>query len=207
MIKRDRLRRPARRPAFKSPKRRMLIVTEGAVTEKKYFEGMIAALRNSRIDYKVIGGVGVPQTIVATAIDLQRAAGEKARLEQDDNLKYEEIWCAFDVDQHPKIPEARKLAHQHGIALAISNPCFELWLWLHFSDAPGPRTPQEMQSKLRRFIPEYRKHVRFTDLADGYTTAVQRAIQLDEQAHAASDEGRNPTTGVWRLTESIRANS
>ncbi len=74
MVQRHRERPPARRPAFKSPKPRMLIVTEGAVTEKKYLEGMIAWLKNSRIDFKVIGGVGVPATFAHWALELKGPA-------------------------------------------------------------------------------------------------------------------------------------
>jgi hypothetical protein len=204
VVQRNRERPPARRPAFKSPKPRMLIVTEGAVTEKKYLEGMIAWLKNSRVDFKVIGGVGVPATIVQFALDLKRSAEEKSRLQRDDNLRYEEIWCAFDVDQHPKLPEVCKLAQQHGIELAISNPCFELWIWLHFDDSPGVQSPQSLQCMLRRYLPDYRKHVRFSDVSQGYHDAVRRAEQLDHQAQAVGRPGRNPTTGIWRLTENIR---
>ena len=60
---------------------------------------------------------------------------------------------------------------------------------------------------LKQFIPDYRKHVRFEDLASGYLAAVRRARALDQQAVDDHDEGRNPTTGFWRLTESIRDNS
>lgn len=207
MAERHRERLPARRPAFKNPKPRMLIVTEGAVTEKRYLEGMIAWLKNSRVDFKVIGGVGVPATIVQFALDLKRSAEDKSRRQRDDNLRYEEVWCAFDVDQHPKLPEVCKLAQQHGIELAISNPCFELWIWLHFDDSPGVQSSQSLQSMLRRYLPNYRKHVQYSDVSSGYHDAVRRAEQLDQQAHAAGQTGRNPTTGIWRLTENIRRNS
>jgi len=38
----------------------------------------------------------------------------------------------FDVGEHPKLPEALDLARRHEIAVAISNPCIELWFLLHF---------------------------------------------------------------------------
>lgn len=204
---RDRHRRSARQPAFRIPKRRILIVTEGAVTEKKYFEGLISACKNPCVEFKVMGGVGVPMTIVETAIRFQRAAIDKARLEKDRNLEFDEVWCVFDVDQHPKILEARKLANQNQIELSISNPCFELWLWLHFDDCPGPRTSQQLLDMLKQHLPDYKKHIRFTQVQGGYTAAVRRAQLLDQWARQANAQGRNPSTGVWRLTESIRKNA
>lgn len=177
------------------------------MTEKRYLEGFIASRRNPRVEFKVIGGVGVPMTIVETAIRAKRSATERALAEKDRNLEYEEVWCAFDVDQHPKIPEARKLADQHRIELAVSNPCFELWLWLHFEDSPGARTTQEMQELLKRHLPDYKKHVRFSEVQVGYPAAVHRAQQLDQQACHSPEICQNPSTGVWRLTESIRCNS
>lgn len=205
MSVRNRRRSPARRPPFKLPKRRILLVVEGAVTEKNYFEGMIAALRTTVVEFKVLGGVGVPMTIVETALKIRRAARERARVEKDQYLDYDETWCVFDVDQHPKIPEAVKLAEQHGIFLAISNPCFELWLWLHFADAPRASSAQELQIKLRQYMPDYRKHVRFAELQSGVESAIDRAMVLDQQAKITGQRFGNPSTGVWRLTRVIQS--
>jgi len=38
----------------------------------------------------------------------------------------------------------------------------------------------------------------------GYPDAVRRAQQLDADAVSLGEPGRNPTTGVYRLTELIR---
>jgi hypothetical protein len=204
---RDRQRRPARQPAFRTPKRRILIITEGAVTEKKYLEGLITACKNPCVEFKVIGGVGVPMTIVETAIRSKRSASERAHAENDRNLEFDEIWCVFDVDQHPKLSEAQKMAEQNRIELAVSNPCFELWLWLHFEDSPGPQSTQSLLVMLKKHIPDYKKHVRFSEVKQGYHSAVQRARAIDQQLSDKGQVGRNPSTGVWRLTESIRMNS
>ena len=52
-------------------------------------------------------------------------------LEKDD-----ELWVMIDVDRWNKstLQEIAKEARQKGYRLAISNPCFELWLLLHFRD-------------------------------------------------------------------------
>ena len=44
---------------------------------------------------------------------------------------FDEIWCVFDTDQHPNLAQAINEAGQSEIEVAVSNPCFELWLVLH----------------------------------------------------------------------------
>jgi hypothetical protein len=41
-------------------------------------------------------------------------------------------------------------------------------------------------------------------MASGYQDALRRAAELDEQANHHGLPGRNPTTGVYQLTETIR---
>lgn len=108
------------------------------------------------------------------------------------------------IDDHPKLEEARVTALDNGIELAISNPSFELWLLLHLRDNPGAQHRDHLARILRQLIPGYNKHVEFARFAPGYQDAVKRARSLDRRADEDEEPGRNPTTGVWRLTESIR---
>ena len=203
MRKRDRERRPARRDSYKDSKPIILIVTEGEVTEPEYLNGFVRAIKNSRVHIEVRGGVGVPKTIVEFAKERKREAEKRARREKDDNLLYDEVWCVFDFDEHPNIPDAKQMARDNCIELAMSNPCFELWLWLHFADQPGMQHRDNMQRMMKQHIRNYDKHVNYSDYAAGYDEAVKRASRLDTYAKLDNDEGRNPTTGVYRLTESI----
>ena len=50
---------------------------------------------------------------------------------------HDQIWCVFDADQHPNIPEALALAAEHNIHVTLSNPCLEVWFLLHFGDQNG----------------------------------------------------------------------
>ncbi len=207
MVKRNRIRRPARQDPYKEPKPVILIVTEGDVTEPEYLSGFARAAENSRVRIEVVRGAGVPKTIVEVAKELKKIAEKRARREKDENLRYDEVWCVFDIDQHPNVPDAKQMARDNGLALAISNPCIELWLWLHFADQPGMRDRHDLQRMMKQHIPGYDKHVNYSDYANGYDAAVQRASRLDADASAANEQGRNPTTGVWRLTESIRSDA
>lgn len=85
------------------------------------------------VDVKISPG-GVPKTLVERATEMKKAGEREANTKKDEYLRYDEVWCVFDIDDHPKIADARQQARDNGIDLAISNPCFELWVLLHFQD-------------------------------------------------------------------------
>lgn len=205
MGKGNRQRRPARRPPYKEPRPVILVVTEGAVTEPEYLNGFRSTVKNPRVEIHIVPQAGVPRTIVQVARDRKREAEAQARRQADENLRFDEVWCVFDYDEHPNVPNTKKMARDNGIRLAVSNPCIELWLWLHFADQPGMRSRQELHKLIKRHVPNYDKHVDYAHYESGYQSAVRRAARLDEDAAADGEEGRNPSTGMWRLTESIRS--
>ncbi len=207
MGKGSRTRRPARQEPFRESKPVILVVTEGKVTEPEYLKGFAKATRNSRVRIEIVDGAGVPRTIVEAAKERKREAERRALRERDDNLSYDKVWCVFDKDDHPHFENAKQMARDNDIELAISNPCIELWLWLHFAEQPGMQHRHDLRGMMKQHIPSYDKHVDYSDYAAGYEAAVRRASRLDDAAQAANEDGRNPTTGVWRLTESIRSNA
>jgi hypothetical protein len=146
---------------------------------------------------------GVPKTLVERAAARKKLAEREAERFRDDNLKYDEVWCVFDIDEHPNIPDARQQARDNEIELAISNPCFELWLALHFCDQNAHITRKATTALLRKHIARYRKHVAFDLLRPLYDEAVRRAKQLEKQRIENGDAGGNPSTSVYRLTERI----
>jgi hypothetical protein len=207
MGKRDRNRRPARCAPYRDPKPLVLIVTEGAVTEPDYLKGFVKSCQNPRVRIEVKEAAGVPRTVVEIAKEKKRAAENLARRHEDENLRYDKIWCVFDIDQHPRISDAKEMARNNGMEVAISNPCIELWLFLHFSEPPGCIDRHEMQSRLKQHIANYDKHVNYSDYANGHDDAAKRARRLDDVAEEVGEPGRNPTTGMWRLTDSIRSDA
>ena len=201
--KRNRDRRPARRPSFRDPRPVILIVCEGKKTEPQYFYGLRERTKNSRVRIHCLEGAGVPKTVVAEAKRELQDAKRRAAAENDDNLAYDAVWCVFDVDEHPHMREAIQTAHDNGLQLAVSNPCFELWLWLHFKDSPGVIHRHDLQSRLRGVLGEYDKNVHMDEFAPHIELAMTRASRLERDADAADESGRNPTTGVWRLARTI----
>jgi hypothetical protein len=202
--RRDRPRRPARAEARLDPKPRILVFCEGQNTEPQYIEAFRQWCRNPRVNVEIAKERGVPLTLVTTAKERKRLAEREAKKARDVNIAYDEVWCVFDVDEHPKLKEAQNLAQDNGISLAVSHPCFELRLLLHFRESPGMQHRHALQRMLAGFVPAYAKHVDFDLFKGSYPAAVRRAQRLDEQASADGEEGRNPTTGVYRLTQSIQ---
>ncbi len=198
--KRDDLRR---RKPFADPCPRLLVCCEGEGTGANYLDRLKSVLRIRPAHIEVVAGGANPETLVDYAVQRKQKAERNARQGKDDNLKYDEVWCVFDADLHEHIPEAKQKANANQIKLAISNPCFELWLLLHFQDQRAHIERDRAQSACRDHMPAYDKEVPFELLFPRYQSAVQRAAELDDWQEARGCAGENPSTGFHGLTERI----
>lgn len=193
-----------RRPPTRTAKRRILIICEGRKTEAEYFRNIRSVFRNSLIEIELDRGGGVPKSLVERAVARKREAEHLARSQRDAFLSYDEVWCVFDVDRHPNLPEAKQQATHNGISLAISNPCFELWALLHLQEHSSHAEGKTIFQLLKRRFPGYQKVLPFDQIHPGYDLAVERAKILEQRRREADDVGGNPSTGVYKLTETIR---
>jgi hypothetical protein len=194
----DGLRR--RRP-FRVVKRRILIVCEGIVTERHYFNDLRIQTK-SLVELKIEPG-GTPKTLVEKAVDLKKTAEKSAKHAKDENLEYDFTWCVFDVDEHSLLAEAQQQARDNDIEVAVSNPCFELWALLHFQDQHAHIERREVQRRCREHMPGYDKRLPCETLLPIYNDALRRSVELEQWHHTRGTEGGNPSTGVHRLTEEI----
>ena len=106
-------------PARSSPAPRIVVVTEGAVTEPRYlrtFDRFHGDRSSARL--VLIGGAGDPRAVVERAIE------ESKKLKREPLDRRDTVWAMFYRDEHPRFDEAKDMAHGNGIRLAISNPCF-----------------------------------------------------------------------------------
>ena len=121
---------------------------------------------------------------------------------------FNEIWCVFDVDDHPEIISAVAEARQAGIRTAVSNPCFELWLVLHVEDRTAfvdRHTIQRRAAELGLLDSKSIPESAWPTILDGYKDAKRRAQTLDTMHEGdGRNPGANPSSGVWRLIDSIR---
>ena len=201
--RRKRDRPPGRRPAALGPKRRLLVVCEGQRTEPDYVRGHERLVRNVTVEIEIPRDRGDPKKLVEIAKERKHAAKTEAKRQGDLYLDFDEVWCVFDRDDHERFHEARTMGRDNGFELAISNPCVELWLLLHFRENPGMHHRNDLHRMLDRYLPGYDKHLDFNDVANGVEAATARARRLDDDAESVGEPGRNPTTGFYRLTDSI----
>lgn len=194
-----------RRPPTRVPRARILIICEGIKTEVGYFTELKRQERNSLVEIEVDPEGGVPKTLVERAAARKKEADRASRRQEDENLKFDEVWCVFDVDEHPHLPDAKQQARDNGIHLAISNPCFELWALLHFAEQTAYIHRHDVATKLKSYLPRYKKQLPCEQLWPRYEIAKTRAEKLLERQEKNGTPEGNPSTLVHSLVESIRS--
>ncbi|MER5491358.1 RloB family protein [Streptomyces sp. NPDC002490] len=187
-----------------------MIYCEGEQTEKGYFNGLRRELRSLPVTICLGNTHGEPKSLVRSAIQHMEKA---PRSPTDRYTAYDEVWCVIDAEaprQHPSLEEALTLAGRNKINVALTNPCFELWLLLHFVDVSTYRTSADVQRAVEKGAhcgyTVQSKHVDYALLsgAEGanYTRARTKARALRE----GKPDGRraNPWTNVDELVERLR---
>ena len=198
-----------RRVAFRKPKRTFLVFCEGTRTEPEYIEALKkepevrdTASVEIRIDMDASGAV--PMTLV------NAAAKARVRNSQEQG-EIDEVWCLFDVEwpqNHPKLPEARAKAAESDVRLAISNPCFELWLVLHFEYRTAWIDNDAAKKLLRFYDKSSNKGLDGSQYMPRRADAEQRARALTAK-HAGDGTyfpDDNPSSGMYLLLEAIESN-
>jgi hypothetical protein len=197
-------RRLGRRRPVRKVYPRILTVCEGEKSEPSYFAWL---RRNHRSPVHVeFETGGDPKKLVETAIAMRAAAKKRAR--SDPNEDFEQVWCVFDVDEHTRYREAVEQAIANKLLIAVSNPCFELWLLLHFQRQNRDIHRHDVQRECRMRLPGFQKvllSAHCQALANRHEAAVERAQALVTwQQEQGRDARANPSTEVYKLAEQIR---
>ena len=181
----------------------ILIATEGKnKTEKNYFQGFNKLLKGCNIIFSD-GNNTDPVKIVKDAINT-------ARNKDIESQQGDTIFAVFDTDfnKESQISEARKLAEKNDVGLILSNPCFEVWLLLHFRySTRGYQSNHEVLNELCSLWPVYQKNLKsFQDLYGSLDTAVENATKLKHFHNDIENvlvEKCNPSTDVHKLIKQI----
>lgn len=199
-----RLPKPLKRSVAQRPELRTIVVfTEGRNSEPDYVNGVkrLPEVRgNVSLRVEIHPEHGVPLTLVQMAI------------ERDRDPEVDECWCIFDVEwpqHHPKLTEAVSLAQEYGIRLAISNPCFELWLILHHQDHYKFGHTAAVESLSRRLDGRPGKSVDAAKYLPLRKDAVRRA-QLLAKRHEREGTpfpNDNPSSGMYLFLQSLEGES
>lgn len=187
----------ARRPGQSKPRSITLIVCEGE-TEQAYFEA--ARLRCGLSTAEV---VVAPNTIGAAPISVVQCAERKC----SEPGGYDKVFCVFDRDGHESFDRARQaiqaLANRARkplpISEAVSVPCFEFWVLMHYERTDAPFADcDSVMARVRNFRPGYAKASAAVarDLVNLQATAVANAQWVEQRA---ANNNHNPYTSVHHV--------
>ncbi len=174
-------------------RQRLLVVCGALVTESDYITGLKAFVKNPAVSVRIAKLPGAPGQVVDEALRRRDQASQE----------YDQVWCVLDVDQFPRVREALAAAGKHGIEVALSNPCFEIWLLLHFKEHHRPAASYDaLKPVIDKAAPGgYSKTaMNFRHYQDNWMLAVDRAMKL---AAPGEEAEVNPSTGMWRLAVAI----
>ena len=186
----------------------ILVLTEGTVTERQYLKYMQKVAPGScRARLKLGSAESDPMKLVNKAV--RKLAYDKRR---KDGGTFDEIWCVFDYDAHFEEPSDLLTllsdASSRDINVAVSNPCFELWLVLHYQAVTGTvdrHVIQRTADKLKIVDDKRIREVALSRLQRDYAVARQHAKALRvRHQHNGNHETSNPSTAVWELVDEIR---
>jgi hypothetical protein len=182
----------------KPPGKVVIIVCEGKETEPNYFEALRQKFRLSTLSVKVVSGKVAPISVVDCGIE------EKRKIEEPTD----EIWCVLDTEDPNKnsslLPAIEK-AKKANLNLAISNPSFEYWYFIHFECSSRPfANGQEMKHRLKIYIANYDESMNAFPVLDKLTSvAIQNAEKLRKRSSENWDSFPNPSTKVDKLVQKI----
>jgi hypothetical protein len=196
-----------RRPAKRDPKRRFVIVCEGKNSEPFYLR---ALARRSPAVLDLYEGSGTPEVVAELAIEKAKELGiigkRRARLAWYERA--DEAWAVFDRDEHMHFDSAVRMCKENGIKVARSNPCFEVWLILHYEEFHKPDERDQVLAHLCSLCPSYKagkgRYTDFDSLLDNLEQAEKRGEAQCAARAKEGDEYGPPSTTVFMLTKAMR---
>lgn len=183
--------------------RQILVFTEGLATEPDYVNHWYRQHRQ-RVKVVIDDFHGGPFQLVTRAI--QRRDHDYREARRGRGAAFDEYWCIFDRDDHPKFDLAVNQAVSKKIKLAHSNPCIELWFMLHFSDQTSYIHRRDAQQESKDLLGCGKRLTlqALKKLQAEFPTARCRARALDDKHLLDGSPSRsNPSSDVWKLIQNI----
>lgn len=188
-----------------------MVVCEGKNTEPRYFDKFATEFRNGSVKVEILKGKGTPATIVSRAIKEAQHLTEASKGGRANSFDREfEVWAIFDADNNSdvELKDAKKAAAAAGVKVAFSNPCFEVWILMHYRNVDGALNQRNAQSELSRRMPKYNHskgaEVDYDAIKSAYPLAVGRGKTSERRRREDGKPEGNPFSGVFKLTEAIK---
>lgn len=180
----------------------VLIVTEGT-TEKRYFSGLKERWSNVAIF--------TPKSSVTDAENIVRFCKNQMDHYGIEPQVGDLAVCVFDFDNNTdlNLQRAAKIARENNILMTVSNPCFELWIAMHFTDVERCVTVEELISLVEKFIKSYSKTGNYNGmlipLMNGALTRADRLWEKNALDDCELINIPNPGTNVHIAVRSINS--
>ncbi len=191
MSKKRRYNRPA---GTRSYRKMFVLSTEGKHTEPEYFQ----MLKNEKAVIHI-------KCLNRRSSDPKSVLKEMRQYLKKESLRNnDEAWLVIDKDQWTD--EQLNVLYKWSetdlrYGLAVSNPQFEYWLLLHFENGNKITSSKNCLEKLKKYLPDYNKHLQYVSLRDKVEDAIIRARTKDNPP--CSTWPANNGTTVYRLVERI----
>lgn len=153
------------------------IAVEGILTEKIYFEKLALEYKNSRTKILIIPRESTdssPEFIFDNLIE---------KLPNYDDIISDNVFIVIDRDQWPQkiMSKVEKSCYEKGYKFIVSNPCFELWLLLHYEDiSTFDQSTKELIKKNKKVTKakNAKKYIEksLSDIAGGYNKTNETSI-------------------------------
>jgi hypothetical protein len=191
-----------RKTGIKPVRTTFRVYAEGVSTEPEYIDALKRLPEFAEVisvDVSIEESGATPMHLVESAcVDRRRA-----------DLDVDFYWCVFDVEfpqRHPHLDRARQMAKDNGVHLAISNPCFEIWLVLHHRRHAGHLSTAEAIQLRRELDGSDGKHLDGSLYMKLIHNAIHHAQVLREkhQRDGTNFPEDNPSSSVDQFVGHIR---
>ncbi len=175
-----------------------VIAAEGRVSERIYFESFDPG-RDGRFRIDWVNNPkdkSHPRDVVTRLIQ-----AERDRRSIETQVQY---WAVIDRDAWPEADLAKawgRIRDRQNFFLALSNPCFEFWLYLHLRDNRAFADRYECQRILTSIYDYDKSDYNVRTLREGVGDAINRARDLDENPEEAWPMRQG--TQMYRLVEQL----
>lgn len=183
-----------------------VIACEGEETEIEYFEGLGEKFQNNpRIRIEIVEreknskSKSAPEYVIQTLDKRKKSITlQKTKVE---------FWAIIDFDSWgvEKLAQIATLSKQKNYNLAVSNPCFEIWILFHYTDLSGignKLNKKVLKTEIRKYNNTYNptllKNSEFFPL---FETAIENAKALD--TNPSDRWPHNYGSDVYKLAECI----
>ena len=183
--------------------RKLILIACCGITEGLYFQNLRRELRGiSQLTVKVI-----PKNPAKILENVLRLA---------DFNYFDHVWLIVDKDDFPNIQGLISKAKRQKINISYSNPCFELWIYLHFEYLQSPIPRADYAKRIEKSLRKQRGLKKYcynkSDRNLSYyisanrKTAISRAERLLNYWASGSNinaDTNDPSTNLFELIKSL----